>query len=140
MRAAAVLGLGSSLRDLEPFRASKHEFEIGLPSSAEDLDAILIFGGDGTVHRHLGALVRLGLPVLVVPTGSGNDFARALGMRRRNDSLAAWQSFTASGANTRPIDLGMMRALPDSSGPMTDHYFACVAGVGLDADIARRAN
>ena len=37
----------------------------------------MIFGGDGTIHRHLPALVRLQLPVLVVPAGSGNDFARA---------------------------------------------------------------
>ena len=39
-------------------------------------------------------LVKLGLPVLVVPAGSGNDFARALGLRRVRDSLAAWRRFS----------------------------------------------
>ncbi len=65
--------------------------------------SILLFGGDGTIHRHLGQLVRLGLPVLVVPAGSGNDFARSLGLRRVRDSLAAWQKFCA-GADERADD------------------------------------
>jgi diacylglycerol kinase (ATP) len=48
-----------------------------MPSRSDQADAILLFGGDGTIHRHLAQLVQLGLPVLVVPAGSGNDFARA---------------------------------------------------------------
>ena len=67
---------------------------------------ILLFGGDGTIHRHLGQVVRLGLPVLVVPAGSGNDFARAFGLRRVRDSLAAWQKFCGGAGNVRAIDLG----------------------------------
>jgi diacylglycerol kinase family enzyme len=140
MRAAAILGLGCSLRDLDSFRHNSADiFEVGLPSSPDGLDAVLIFGGDGTVHRHLGALVRLGLPVLVVPAGSGNDFARALGLRRVRESRAGWQKFATGGANVREIDLGIITPLPESS-PPTRHYYACVGGVGLDADIARRAN
>ena len=42
---------------------------MGMPSSSDEADVILIFGGDGTIHRHLGQLVKLGLPVLVVPAG-----------------------------------------------------------------------
>ncbi len=141
MRAAAILGLGSSQRDLDPFRRdTNHEFEMGLPDSSAELEAILIFGGDGTIHRHLGALVRLRLPVLVVPTGSGNDFSRALGIRRRRDSLLAWQIFAKHRSNRREIDLGVITSLLDSGQPKVKHHFACVAGVGLDADIARRAN
>ena len=141
MRAAAILGLGSSQRDLDPFqRDTNHEFEMGLPSSSAGLDAVLIFGGDGTIHRHLGALVRLQLPVLVVPTGSGNDFARALGIRRRRDSLQAWQIYAKNRSNRREIDLGIITSLLDNGEPRVKHHFACVAGVGLDADVARRAN
>ena len=82
MRAAAILGLSSSEKDLEPFkRASIATWSVGVPASASSADVILIFGGDGTVHRHLAQLVRLQLPVLVVPCGSGNDFARALNLR-----------------------------------------------------------
>src|SRR6266576_2978933 len=143
MRAAAIFGLGSSMRDLKPFQEVPHtEWEIGLPSSAEGFDTILIFGGDGTVHRHLGALVRLSLPVLVVPAGSGNDFARALGLRSVRDSLGAWRKFASGGGRVRTIDLGVIsprgtRHTPPEGGP---HYFSCAAGVGLDGEIAQRAN
>lgn len=112
MRAAAILGLGSSTRDLQPFqKASSAEWVIGLPADPAGLDAILVFGGDGTLHRHLGALVRLALPVLVVPAGSGNDFARALGLFRVQDSLAAWRNFAALGSNVRTVDLGVIAPL-----------------------------
>src|ERR1700756_4519969 len=111
MRAAAIFGLGTSTRDLKPIQAaSSVEWVIGLPSSREAADAVLILGGDGTVHRHLGALVKLGLPVLVVPAGSGNDLARALGLGRREDSIEAGRRGTAGGQNVRAIDLGVIRS------------------------------
>jgi len=147
MRAAAILGLGSSTHDMRPFQEVPGiDLEIGLPASREQLDAILIFGGDGTVHRHLGSLVKLELPVLVVPAGSGNDFARALGLSRVADSLAAWRKFVAEGSEPRPVDLGTIKplAIPATVLPGTvaaeQKYFSCAAGVGLDGEIARRAN
>jgi diacylglycerol kinase (ATP) len=145
MRAAVIFGLGSSTHDLKPFQVGTNtEWVIGLPASSAGLDAILVFGGDGTVHRHLGALVRLGLPVLVVPAGSGNDFARALGLHRVRDSLAAWRTFASGGANVRTTDLGLITPLSsagEASVPSgASHYFSCAAGVGLDGEIARRAN
>lgn len=113
---------------------------IGLPGAREEADVILLFGGDGTVHRHLGQLVRLGLPVLIVPAGSGNDFARALGFRRVRDSVAAWQRFRGTGGNRREIDLGVIAPLENAGGAPALRYFACVAGIGLDAEVARSAN
>src|ERR1700688_477727 len=94
MRAAAILGLGCSPKNLKPFQSgSSIEWCMGMPASANEADVILLFGGDGTIHRHLGQLVRLGLPVLVVPAGSGNDFARAIGLGGVRDSLAGWKKF-----------------------------------------------
>ena len=138
MRAAAIFGLGSSLRDLKPFQYdSSIEWTIGVPAEREGLDAVLIFGGDGTVHRHLAALVKLGLPVLVVPAGSGNDFARALGIPDVRDSLTAWKVFVSGAANLRAVDLGTITSL---EGISQITYFSCAADVGLDGEIARRAN
>ena len=57
-----------------------------MPNDSGSADAILIFGGDGTIHRHLAQLVKLQIPVLVVPRGSGNDFARALKLRSIADN------------------------------------------------------
>jgi diacylglycerol kinase (ATP) len=163
MRAAAILGLGCSAKELKPFQAehnSGHDLEwrMGMPASADEADVILLFGGDGTIHRHLGQLVRLGLPVLVVPAGSGNDFARALGLRRVRDSLAAWRRFCGSAVHARPdetrpdnarpdnvrsIDLGLISPVEtagESPAPHGSRYFCCIAGVGLDGEVSRRAN
>jgi diacylglycerol kinase (ATP) len=143
MRAAAIFGLGCSPKDLKPFQSDPGvEWRMGTPSSADQADVILLFGGDGTIHRHLGQLVRLGLPVLLVPAGSGNDFARALGLRRVRDSLVAWRKFCAGAGNLRSIDLGVISAMENAGGGPAPHdrYFCSVAGVGLDADVARRAN
>ena len=108
-----------------------------------DADVILLFGGDGTIHRHLGQLVQLGLPLLVVPAGSGNDFASSLGLRRVGDSLAAWRSFCSGSARVRGLDLGIISPLvsPGEAPSIEEpRYFCCVAGVGLDAEVSRRAN
>jgi diacylglycerol kinase (ATP) len=147
MRAAAILGLGCSPKNLKPFQTEKNvDWSIGLPGERDQADVVLLFGGDGTVHRHLGQLVRLGLPVLIVPAGSGNDFAHALGFRTARDSLPAWQKFCRGAENIRKIDLGVVTPLEgDEAGFARDsvagtRYFACVAGVGLDAEVARRAN
>jgi diacylglycerol kinase (ATP) len=165
MRATVILGLHSSPKDLQPFaRISDAAWQTGLPANSTDADAVLVFGGDGTVHRHLPQLVKLQLPVLVVPHGSGNDFARALSLRRTSDALAAWRQFTSrqqpgevpvgentgeypDGKNVRRIDLGVISALcsaPASSDAIPPkapgRYFCCVGGVGLDVEVARRAN
>jgi diacylglycerol kinase (ATP) len=139
MRAAAILGLGCAPKNLESFQSGDQvEWRIGLPASSDDADVVLLFGGDGTIHRHLAQLRRLGLPVLVVPAGSGNDFARALGLRRVRDAVAAWKQFCTGPANLRTIDLGVLTSVEDTEGQ--PHYFCTVAGVGLDAEVARRAN
>lgn len=143
MRAAAVLGLGCSPKSLIPFQTDKTvEWQLGMPADRDQAEIILIFGGDGTIHRHLGQLVRLGLPVLVVPMGSGNDFARALGLRSVRDSLSAWQRFSSGAGNVRPIDLGVVSEIESAEEASTPRkqYFCCVAGVGLDSEVARKAN
>jgi diacylglycerol kinase (ATP) len=141
-----MFGLGASAIDLKPFqRNSEVTWITDMPAHAEQAEAILIFGGDGTVHRYLPQLVRLRIPVLVVPCGSGNDFARALNLRTCRDSLAAWHRFSLGGGNVRTIDLGVIRPLiagqdaGEAPAPH-EHYFCCVGGVGLDAEIARQAN
>ncbi len=138
MRAAVIFGLGTSLADLKPFQAgSPTEWLQGLPTSSNDADAILIFGGDGTIHRHLPALVRLQLPVLIVPAGSGNDFARALKLRSAQDSLRVWRDFESRKIQPRAVDLGV---IVPSATPEQNHYFCCIAGTGLDSAVARKAN
>src|SRR5271154_2128625 len=153
MRAAAILGLGCSQKNLKLFQIDKSiDWLIGLPSVNDKADVILLFGGDGTIHRHLSQIVKLGLPVLIVPAGSGNDFARGLGLRHLRDSLAAWQRFCAGQDNVRAIDLGVINPLEVAGESPAPHesaresvlgiqrHFCSVAGVGIDSEVARRAN
>src|SRR5579863_2333120 len=160
MRAATIFGPGNLSKYLERFqRVGKAEWSEGMPASSSDADVVVIFGGDGTIHRHLPQLVALGLPALAVPCGSGNDFARALKLRSVSDSLAAWTRFAAGEDNVRTIDLGLIReiapgrnskskasdkpALSEVEGDVRPtheppHYFCCVAGAGIDTEIVWR--
>lgn len=136
MRAAAIFGPGDASKYLarfEPIPGVEWATQL-----SHEIQAAVIFGGDGTIHRHLPAVVEGKAPVLIVPCGSGNDFARALGLRTINDSIGAWRTFLATGKNLRQVDLGFIRS-PDSE-ERRKHLFCCVGGVGLDSEIARRAN
>ena len=140
MRADAIFGPNGTEADLAPFRRPGIDLtrttEVSMNTVA---DAALIFGGDGTIHRHLPSLHQTQIPVLVVPVGSGNDFANAMGWGTTGLALAAWQRFCTRGDNLRRIDLGLIAPLtPGTATART--YYCCVAGAGLDSDVNRRAN
>jgi diacylglycerol kinase (ATP) len=135
VNAAALLNPAVPASAIEPFCYVGHTVQIreNLDHS-ERFDAALIFGGDGTVHRYLPQLQQTKIPALVVPKGSGNDFAKALGISDERAALGAWKEFCATGKNVREIDLGII-----VSGQM-EIPFCCVAGTGLDATANARAN
>src|SRR5438128_12058537 len=104
MRAAAIMGPENVSKAVAQFqRLTGAEWT----SLIEQADVAVLFGGDRTVHRHLTELVELEIPVLVVPCGSGNDFARALKIHSVKDAAKAWKSF-AAGGKAQTIDLGMI--------------------------------
>jgi len=138
VRAVAILGPDVSPEYLALFAAPGCQLighKRGEPVPAAD--AAIILGGDGTIHHYLRELSQLKIPVLMVPRGSGNDFARALGLRTEADAVAAWNPFLVSG-HAREIDLGMITPLGDASS--TPRLFCNVAGAGLDSEANRRAN
>jgi len=132
VRAAAIFGPAASSKDLGIFHAAGVEFsDSGNLAGAE---AALVFGGDGTVHRFLPQLLEHNVPVLAVPTGSGNDFHREVGTGTRTLAAEAWQGFVA-GKPPRVIDLGV---ITNTEGERI--VYCCVAGLGLDSDANLRAN
>ena len=125
-------------RELKPFHSDDVDLEIhgGLEDCSFDgADAAIVLGGDGTVHRHLGRLHQAQVPALVVPVGSGNDFAVALGLRTVRQSLTAWQRFVKAHDNVRGIDLGEI-----TGGDGSKTLYCCVAGAGLDSATNELAN
>jgi diacylglycerol kinase (ATP) len=137
VKAVAILGPYAAPDHVRPFQlGAAMTIERSIPA---DADAVLIFGGDGTVHRHLARLVKTRIPLLVVPVGSGNDFAWSLGLGTRHQALAAWQRFTAGRQNFCEIDVGLIT--PTGNQKLeTGNFFCCIGGAGLDAATNRRAN
>lgn len=135
MTVAALLHPGVSSKAVQPFLQScQNMSSLTEPTFPDNISAALIFGGDGTVHRHLPQLHQRKIPALVVPAGSGNDFAKSLGITNKKTALAAWKHFCSTGDNVRDIDLGVIRK--DNQ----ETLFCCVAGIGLDAEANRIAN
>jgi diacylglycerol kinase (ATP) len=83
----------------------------------DEPDAALIFGGDGTIHRHLGVLSVRKIPALIVPMGTANDFAGAIGLRTAEQALRSWQRFCMTRNNLRSIDLGTIQPIPAEPAP-----------------------
>ena len=109
-------------------------------TNARLYDAVLALGGDGTVGACAGGLVKAasdpGTPVAalgIIPAGSGNDAAAALGLPIRDPVAAAGLVPTLP---RRPIDL--VRAEMD--GAPEPRWWLCVAGSGFDAEVNRFAN
>lgn len=89
--------------------------------------ALVVVGGDGMVHVGIQAVAGSALPFGVIPAGTGNDFARALGLPL-NDPLAAAE--VVLGGRTHAVDLGI-----------TDgQWFAGVVAAGFDARVNDRTN
>ncbi len=115
VRAVALLGPVAQERLLRRFELPGVNLFSGNELDPTDQpDAALIFGGDGTIHRHLGSLALREIPTLVVPLGSANDFARSIGVDSVEKALAAWSRFCAARDNIRAIDLGTIEPLDES--------------------------
>lgn len=91
---------------------------------------LVVLGGDGTINEVINGITRFDEVSLgVVPIGSGNDFARGLGLSKNLDE--ALRAIFASKANKR-IDVGRVRV--DGHAP---RHFSISAGVGMDAMVCQ---
>lgn len=89
--------------------------------------SLVVVGGDGMVHLGIQAVAGKDVPFGIIPAGSGNDFARALGIPLDDPGAAA--DVTIAG-RTRAVDLGMTE----------DQWFAGVVAAGFDARVNDRTN
>jgi diacylglycerol kinase family enzyme len=107
-----MLSLFAKEQDVRPFELpGVNVFTGNELDPTDEPDAALIFGGDGTVHRHLGPLALRKTPTLVVPMGSANDFAQSVGLSSVPQALAEWKRFCETRDNIRRIDLGTIQQL-----------------------------
>lgn len=112
MRAAAIVHPKTKDSTVRQFEAAGVNLFRGNAIEPPDFpDVALAFGGDGSVHRIVQPLAGSQTPLLCVPTGSGNDFAHAVGIRSVRDSLRAWRQFLEGANNIRTVDLGVILPL-----------------------------
>lgn len=103
-----------------------HARELASKFAEARVDLLIVCGGDGTVNEAAGALVGTATAIGLVPAGSGNGLAAALGSSRNpRDAIAR-----ALAGRRRAIDAGIVAGRP----------FFNIAGIGVDAVIARRFN
>jgi diacylglycerol kinase (ATP) len=84
-----------------------------------DYDMVFTLGGDGTAMEAAGGLAGSGIPIGVLPGGTGNLLGRALGIPRRVQRAIP----ALLHGDVRRIDLGVVHG----------RRFAVAAGVGIDA-------
>ncbi len=115
------------------------EVEVAATSSPEELDeviagldgrAVVACGGDGTLHAVVNALSRAGVldstDFGLIPLGTGNDFARGIGLPLEPDAAAA----VISGGRTAATDL-----IVDDTGTVVVNN----VHLGVGAQASRRA-
>ena len=99
-------------------------------------DVVMAAGGDGTVRAVAEALRGTGIPLGLLPSGTGNLLARNLDLTLDDLEHAVTTAFTG---NDRPIDVGSVEA-ERADGTRETNTFLVMAGVGLDAVMAANTN
>lgn len=113
---------GSWEYDVSPCGAREDLPELVSRASADGVQVIYAVGGDGTVHELARHLIGTPLALGILPTGSGNGFARHLGLPLQSGpSLQACQ-----GLRSETIDTATVNGRP----------FVGVMGLGFDAWVA----
>jgi diacylglycerol kinase (ATP) len=95
-------------------------------AAAQGADVVAAAGGDGTCGEVVNGLVGTGARFGILPLGTGNDFARCLGL---GTDLERAVETLFCGAS-KPVDLGCVQG----------RWFLNIAGCGFDAVVAERVN
>jgi diacylglycerol kinase (ATP) len=103
-----------------------HARELGEAAVSASAEAVIVWGGDGTFNETATSLIGTSIPLGLVPAGSGNGLAGALGLPR-DPRVALALAFDG---RPRVIDAGRMAG----------RCFFNIAGIGFDARVATLFN
>lgn len=126
---AHALGDSAELEIVETANRG-HAAALACRAMRDGTDVVVALGGDGTVNEVVNGLLTDGVhdavPAMgIVPTGSTNVFARALGLPNSR--------IEATGALLEGLRTGSRRAV--SLGMVDDRWFVFAAGFGFDAAV-----
>ncbi len=100
--------------------------ELAQQAIAKSVDLIIVSGGDGTLSAAATALINSSIPLGIIPRGTANAFANALGIP--TDLEAACQTILEG--NTRTVDIALCNQAP----------MLLLAGVGFEAETVAHAS
>ena len=106
-----------------------HAIELATEGAASDVDAILVFSGDGTYNEAING-AHGEVPFGFLPGGGTSVLPRALGLPR--DPVEAARALGAAIAESRLHRISL--------GAVNGRRFCFSAGLGFDADAVRRLN
>lgn len=114
---------------------TEDDFGAGLAAAAAagGADVVAAVGGDGTVREVASGLRGSGVPMAIVPQGTGNLLARNLGLPLALDRAVD----IAFSDGTRAIDVGLLDAMREDGTSTGEHVFLVMAGMGADAEMLR---
>lgn len=131
-------------RILELFEESGVDVDLHASRAVGDLESqvltcvddgaerVVVAGGDGTIHEAVNGIMRSrkSASLGVVPTGTGNDFAKACNIPLHwEHATSLLADRIAANQTARTIDVGQFN----------DRFFANGAGIGFDAKVTRIA-
>lgn len=125
-RLAALTSRSGVVAEFRTTTGNLHARELALSAIEEGFERVVSVGGDGTMNEVASALVNTGVPIGLVPLGSGNGLARNLGLPLDFDRAVE----VALTGGVRTID----------SGRVNGQAFFNVMGAGYDAELGRRFN
>ncbi|NJI60813.1 YegS/Rv2252/BmrU family lipid kinase [Microbacterium oxydans] len=130
---AAVLHLRGRGVDVRTYAggSAADTARLAVTALADDPRALVVVGGDGTLSGVLDIVCASTVPVVLVPAGTGNDLARALGLPRGDAADAAELALTGV---HRAIDVGEVRTVAGA------RKFLTIAALGFDAKVSDRTN
>ncbi|WP_157842725.1 MULTISPECIES: diacylglycerol/lipid kinase family protein [Bacillus] len=92
-----------------------------------EIKTIIIIGGDGTLHLAINhGLLEIGIPIGVIPAGSGNDFARTMKIPTKYEE-ALERIFKNKATSIDILSIG-------------DRSCMNAVGIGFDAEVAEKTN
>lgn len=125
-RAAKILGANGWDVELMKTQGGDHISKLAKRAARDDMDAVFVAGGDGSVHKAVAGLLGSETSLAVLPSGTANVWAQELGLPTL--SWTNWAALEQSvkrilNGNVHTMDVGICQGIP----------FLLWSGAGFDA-------
>lgn len=125
-KAASILREFGMTVELAPTTHAGHATELAGKYAAQEYDTVIAAGGDGTVNEVINGIAGSKIKLGIIPMGTANILALELNLPFEIEAAC----HVIAQGNRKKIDLGIADG----------RYFSCMAGVGFDAHVIKKAD